>query len=43
MEVYIDKMYTPIAFGDAAPSVLVFYRVKGHILVDVLFLWKYED
>ena len=29
------KIYTPIVFGDAAPSVLSF-RVKGHILVEIL-------
>ena len=34
MEVYLGKIYTPIVFGDAAPSVASFIRSK------VIFWWK---
>ena len=35
MEVYLGKFYTPIVFGDAAPSVPSFIGSK------VIFWWKY--
>ena len=34
MEVYLGKIYTPIVFGDAAPSVQSFIGSK------VIFWWK---
>ena len=35
MEVYLGKMYMPIVFGDAAPSVPSFIGSK------VIFWWKF--
>ena len=38
-DVHHSQIYTPVCFGDAAPSQCsVFYRVKGQILVHILML-----